>query len=147
MRKKEDIHGQIKMSFGMIFSIILIIVFLAFAFFAIKKFLNFQSSVKILQFVDDLQTDVEKMWKSPHGSYSGGYSLPLRVTSVCFVDDDYENLIFNSKEYIEGRHIEHIDMEKTLEGRDSLCFSNVNGEVIIIIKKDYEDALVTLAVE
>jgi len=39
-------RGQLKLSFGMIFSIILIIVFLGFAFFGIQKFMDYQKSIQ-----------------------------------------------------------------------------------------------------
>lgn len=136
--------AQLNLSFGMIFSIILIIAFLAFAFYAIYKFLDFQNSAKILQFSRDFQDDIDRMWKSVQGSYEAEYSLPQKVEAVCIVNNEYENMIFQSKNYIDGRKIEHIDMAKTLGGSKSLCFENVRGKVRMIIKKNYEDSLVTI---
>ncbi len=49
-----------KLSFGMIFSIILIIVFLSFAFYAIKIFLNMQTTMQVGKFVEELRNDVDK---------------------------------------------------------------------------------------
>jgi uncharacterized protein (UPF0333 family) len=64
MKKRSDnsIHSmsknkkaQLKISFGMIFSIILVISFLAFGFFAIQKFLGIQENIIMKKFVDDFQ--------------------------------------------------------------------------------------------
>ena len=138
-------RGQLKISFGMIFSIVLIIVFLAFAFYAVKKLIEFQDNIKVNQFGDDLQKDIDNLWRSSQGDYDREYRVPNKVVSVCIVDDDYENLIFTAEEYIQGKNIKNVDIEKTLENKDSLCFNNVNGKVIINFKKDYGDALVTLS--
>ncbi len=99
--------AQMKLSFGMIFSIILIIIFIAFAFYAILKFLDLQDSIKTAQFSDDLQYDINKMWKSSQGSQPREYLLPSKIKSVCFVEDKYENenLIFHSDKFVEGKKI------------------------------------------
>lgn len=141
LRKKK---AQMKLSFGMIFSIILIIIFISFAFYAILKFLDLQDSVKIAQFGDDLQSDIDKMWRGAQGEREVDYSLPTKITSVCFKDDEYGNMVFRSDKFIEGRKIEHIDFEKTLAGEDSFCIENINGKIKMILKKEYGDALVTI---
>ena len=50
-----------KLSFGMIFSIILIIAFLALAFYGIKTMLDTQNEIKLKQFYDNLEADIEDM--------------------------------------------------------------------------------------
>jgi len=141
LRKKR---AQMKLSFGMIFSIILIIIFIAVAIYAILKFLGIQDSVKIAQFEDDLQSDIDKMWKGSQGSQEVEYSLPAKIKSVCFKDDEYENLVFRADKFIEGIKINHIDIEKTLAGEDSFCIDNVNRKLKMRIKKEYGEALVTI---
>ena len=66
MQKK----GQMKISFGMIFSIILIVVFIAVAVYAIIKFLDVQHTIQIESFKKDLQDDINDTWRS---SGSGTY--------------------------------------------------------------------------
>ena len=61
-------RGQMKLSFGMIFSIILIIIFISFAFYAIQKFLSIQNSVQVGKFVNEFQQNVDKIWKGSQGS-------------------------------------------------------------------------------
>lgn len=144
--------GQMQLSFGMIFSIILIIAFIAFSIYAIKKFLDFQNFIKIEQFADDLQKDIDDMWKSSQGSYEAEYSLPTKVNAVCFKipipEDDYENLYFDSERIIPGKKIEHVNINKTLDAageEEFVCFENIKGKVKMILQKDYDEVLVTIS--
>lgn len=143
-RRCKKTHGQMKLSFGMIFSIILIIIFLAFAFYGIKEFLDMQTTIQIGQFVEDLQADVDKMWKGSQGSQEVIYMLPKKIDEVCFTDDEYENLYFVSSDYMEGRQIEHINIEKITEQENPFCIKNIDGKVKMIIKKDYGENLVVI---
>ncbi len=144
MKGCELKRGQMKLSFGMIFSIILIVIFIAFAFYAIKTFLGIQDEMKIGQFVNGLQSDVDKMWKGSQGSQEVEYLLPSKIESVCFKDDEYENLIFRSDDFIGGKEIKHINITKITEAENPFCIENVKGKVKMIIKKDYGEALVEI---
>jgi len=156
-------NGQVKLSFGMIFSIILIIVFIAFAFFAIQKFLSLGEIISVGKFADNIQSDIDKLWKSSQGSQELGYSLPKEIEWVCFAnlseleqgayanEDFYgefkkyftdENLFFypiGSTE-LNGLEIEHIDFSD-----NPICFEN-DGNVKIFLKKDFGEALVSVAI-
>ena len=46
-------NGQATISFGMVFSIIMIIIFISFAFYAIQKFLDLQNSAQVGKFGSD----------------------------------------------------------------------------------------------
>ena len=156
-----------KLSFGMIFSIILILAFLAFTVYAIRKFLGIQTSVQIGKFGDDLQTDVDKMWRGSQGSEVQKYHLPKKIEKVCFVNFDnqakgpdgglysqlnmgysgYENMIFypvGSGEGLDGKQILHIDVEKITAADNPFCVDNTDGEVKMTIKMSPGDALVTI---
>ena len=89
-REKWLRNGQVEMSFGMIFSIILIVIFLVVAFYAIKTFFNIQNSTKESLFVNDFQVDIDRIWKSTEGSDKISYVLPSGISDVCFVDFDIE---------------------------------------------------------
>jgi hypothetical protein len=141
---KKSCKAQVALSFGMIFSIVLIIIFLGFGFYAIKKMLDLQSSVQVEKFLSDLQSDVDKMWKSVQGSQSVTYSLPTKITSICFQEDEFENLKFNSKTLIKGTNIENIDIETTLEDENPFCIQNVKGKVNFKLVKGYGKTLVTI---
>jgi len=164
-RKRK--RAQMKLSFGMIFSIILIIVFIVFAFFAIKKFLEIQDAIKIGQFIDKLQSDVDKIWRSNQGTQEQEYSLPSKIGAVCFVDysssgrgqnqnyyqklkqvyDSGENLIFypvGSGSGLDSFEIMHIDLEKITNSENPFCIENKDRKIRVIIEKDFGENLVKI---
>ncbi len=142
--KKRTRSGQIQMSFGMIFSIILIIVFLAAGFYAIKKFIDLQDTIKVETFLRDFQQDIDNMWKSVQGSQTRVYSLPTKITSVCLVDDEFENLRFTSAQIITGKKLSNLDIAKITADEDPFCIDNIKGKVSLIIVKDYGETLVSI---
>lgn len=139
-------RGQMKISFGMIFSIILIIIFLIIAFYAIQKFLDLQQNVQVNQFADSLKSDVDKMWRGSQGSQEFTYSLPSKTKSVCFAEDDFENLVVKDNEgaSLLRTTINHIDIKKILDGSDKFCLEIKKGKVSIILKKEYGQTLVNV---
>ena len=130
--------GQLKLSFGMIFSIILIIVFLFFAFYAINMILDFQGTASVGGFVNDLQKDVDKMWAGSGGSQGYEYSLSDDIDEVCF--DEESRISF--KPFGEGGEFEDRKIEH-LSPMSSFCVANVEG-VSIRIKKGDGEALVNI---
>ena len=140
-------RGQMQLSFGMIFSIILIIVFIAFAFYAIKKFLDFQEYSQIISFKEDLQNDIDSMWQSTQGSRPASYTLPRAIEQVCFKADSrifFEPL--GSGQGIDPFSVEHIDIDKVIlrAGGRSYCIENKKGKIKMTIKKDFGDSLVDI---
>jgi len=157
----------VKISFGMIVSIILIIAFISIAFYVIGKFLGLQKQIQTGQFLDDLQFDIDKIWKSSQGSQEKEYVLPSRIEKVCFVDfnfsekgqyfDKYnelqkayygeENLIFypvGSGEGLDSIVIEHINLEKLIEKNNPQCFVNTGGKIKLTMSMDFGDSLVII---
>ena len=59
-----DKKGQIDISFGMIFSIIIIIATVAIGFYVITYFLNLSSCTKVGLFWNSLNEEVDKAWNS-----------------------------------------------------------------------------------
>ena len=158
IRGEKSKKAQMKISFGIIFSIILIIAFIAFAVYAIILIVDVGDEGKIGIFLDSLQKDVNRLWKSSHASQVFTYDLPSEVEKVCFVQNDYKNLAFiprESSSFVEV-NITHFNLTKTFTvsfsnledvndgleplGR-GLCFEN-DGEINILLKKDYGDAQV-----
>lgn len=144
-------RGQLKISFGMIFSIILIIVFVAFAFYAIHKFLEIQRTAQIARFIDYLQKDINKMWEGPQGSDEEPYFIPKRIKEVCFrrVDDSESEveiyfLPSGSGETLDNTVIENVDARRLFSRTRTFCIEDLDGEVTIIIKKDFGETLVSL---
>jgi hypothetical protein len=140
--KSVNKKGQLDISFGMIFSIILIIIFLAFGFYAITKFLDFQQTIQISTFLNNFQNDVNTMWKSAQGSQTVTYQLPTKVKSVCFVNNEFENLKFTSDQIISGEKIDNIDVVKITETVSPFCIENVKGKLSMTIVKNFGEALV-----
>ena len=160
-------RGQTELSFGMIFSIILIICFLAFAFYAINNFLKLQKTMQVGKFHDELQGDIDKMWRASKGSQEYTYRLPSAVELVCIMDygstangkniKDYqdfkeeyygkENLFFypaGSSGKVSAIDIEHIEMDKTTGDDNPACFKVADGKVKLTLKKDFGETLVTI---
>ena len=165
--KSGDKLGQIKMSFGMIVSIILIIIFISVAFFAISKFLGLQKSVQVGQFKDKLQFDVDKIWKSSQGSQEIEYTVPSKIEKVCFVDynspeegedaliyDDLKKAYFGSENFIfypvgsgeglDSTVINHIDLDLITEEQNPFCLDNIGGKVKMTLSMDFGESLVKI---
>jgi len=165
--KRVDKRGQMKLSFGMIFSIILIIIFLVFTFYAIKTLLGMNENVTIGKFYDSLQDDVSKVWQASQGSQVEIYSLPGKIKKVCFVDYGNPGIGADSNEYDElsleasssknivflplgsgnsmsSGKINHIDLEQMTMQNNPLCFENKDGKVTINLEKTYGEQLVRL---
>jgi len=163
MQKK----GGIKLSFGMIFSIILIIIFIAFAFYAIQKFLQIQDAAKVGQFTNNLQSDIDSAWKGSQRSQKVEYSLPKKIEYVCFIDinsgrsgtnrnfyDELKHICYNdenmafypigSSQGIESKEIKHIDIEKITLDENPFCIKNIDGKAEMTIQKNFGEELVTI---
>lgn len=162
-KKKVDKRGQLKISFGMLFSIILIIIFLSFAFYAIQKFLELKDTTQVAKFENDLQGDVDKVWRGNQASRTREYILPTSIDFVCFIDypngggriyeelEQFfysdENLFFypiGSAQGRDSKRIKHIDLDKITQNENPFCIENVKGKVNLIIKKDFGEAEVTI---
>jgi hypothetical protein len=141
MNKKR---GQTQISFGMIFSIILIVVFIAFAIYGITKFLGVQKFAQVEKFKNDFQADINNMWKSTQGSQDVEYFIPKKIEQVCFAEGEFYNMYFIPSDY-DGYILKNIDFAKIniLSGK-KLCISTLNGKISMTIKKNYNENLVTI---
>ncbi len=165
--KRGDCRGQMKLSFGMIFSIFLIIIFLTFAFFAITKFMKIGSTAQIGSFKNSLQQDIDKMWKGSQGSDEFHYNLPSGIEYVCFMDYETdasgpkadfreefnsvyfggENLFFypvGSAEGLDSTEIKHVDMAELTGNENPYCVRIIDGRMNIRLTKNYGENLVQL---
>ena len=95
MRKR----GSISLSFGMIFSIIIIIAIIGVAFYAISYFLNLGKCTEISLFYQNFQKEVDKAWSSEITRESFIGNLPGGIKSVCFFDRDATGAIGVGEEY------------------------------------------------
>jgi hypothetical protein len=164
--KKKETKGQIELSFGMIFSIILIIIFLGFAFYAIKAFLGFQNNAKAGRFFDQVQSDTDRVWQSAQSSEQQDYVVPSYADLVCLIDfssgakgqksgiyselkktrSGSENVVFYPVKFtgFESKELKHLDISKITENENPFCLNASNGKVSLTLKKDFGEALVTI---
>lgn len=167
---KINKRGQMELSFGMIFSIILIIVFLSFAIYAIIKFLDFQDKIKITKFAGpkgDLQSDVTDVWNNYGNARSEEYYIPSKIKYVCFADFSYgargansgkldelkrysrsgQNLFFYPPEKTNGfesAKIEYLNMTQMTESENPYCIENKEGMIKLFIKKKFGENFVII---
>ena len=131
------------MSFGMIFSIILIVIFIASAFYGMNKIIDLQKKVQISSFLNDFQNDVERMQNTFDGEKPVSYVLPEKIEEICFVDRN-ENLRINGNKYSDAKNIEGINIEKTLDNKEELCIPNEDGRVNFNLEIVYGETTVTV---
>jgi hypothetical protein len=167
--KRSDIRGQatIELSFGMIFSIILIVIFLSVAGFVIFKFVDFGKGVDVNLFVDEFEREVEGVWRSSGSSIQRSWNIPEEIEFVCFADldapptirkDIYDeinrdvfverpNMFFwpvGSSGSTDAVFIEHLNISKITEFKNPNCIESIKGKVSFTIEKDFREALVTI---
>jgi hypothetical protein len=172
-RGSSNNKAQMKLPFGMIFSIILIVIFISFAFYAISKFLSMGNAVTIGKFVDNFQSDINKIWKSSQASQSFKYDVPSKIEKVCLIDysssvkgkpdiyeelkeiyyelrqgyNENENLFFypmSSSEGIDSLEIKNINLENITKEENPFCFNSKKGEIELVLKKRYDEILVRI---
>ena len=143
--------GALELSFGMIFSIILIAVFIAFAFFGIKSFLAVSEQVKYVGFVEDLQTDINNIYQSAQASNLVSYLLPSKITQICFENSGKRNLIFNTKDPdnhdFDVATINNLDLISMFPDELSppICLPVKDGNVSMRLSKGYGSNLVIIS--
>ena len=138
--------GAMELSFGMIFSVILIVIFLALAFYAIKKVLDTQNFIRINTAIDHLQEQIDDMHENSGGNYESPSeaTFPSSIKNVCFID--YNCGSTSSRGCLRGRGSSEIYSamedyfnddeniffypEKSSEGIDSMHIENINLEEI-----------------
>lgn len=150
--------GDLQISFGMIFSIILIIAFLGAAFYVIKIFLGLKNCAVQGAFIEDLQANIDKAWRSPETSSTISLNLPSSVDYVCFVDVDappkgrnsgaYNDVTIFNKNMIlypskcgglEGKNMNHINVTQITATHNPMCIETKDGKATLkIVKTLYE---------
>jgi len=140
-KKAQNVFG---LSFGVIFSILLIIFFIVVAFIAINAFLKTQKCTQIGIFIDDFEVEINKAWNSQSSSFEFQGTLPSNLDSVCFTSQEEKNLFLSpkAKACIPEYNIEHLDIEKITQSQDPYCIDINKGDIDIQIEKGFNDALV-----
>ena len=164
-KKAQQILG---MSFGVIFSILLIIFFIIIAGIVISHFLRVQDCTKTGIFIDNLKKDIDKTWNSQIDSHPFTGNLPGKIEYVCFADltksskGNFKDF-FGDFSLYEGReanlffypsasacempyqNILHIDMEKMVQNQNPFCIGVKSGKISIKVDKSLNNPLVRLS--
>jgi len=149
--------------FGVIFAILLIVVFIAIAFIAIGGFLDIGKSASVGLFYEELQKNVDNAWNGQSGEFDFEINLPKGVEEVCFANlsntitnnnekyrelrnyDLYEANIFlipaGEAQGMEWKLINHIDIDKITATKNPYC---VPVDRDLRIKKGFYDKLVII---
>ncbi|MEK6844535.1 MAG: hypothetical protein AABX83_03885 [Nanoarchaeota archaeon] len=92
-------RGQIDISFGMIFSIILIIAVVGVAFYVINNFIELKKCTEIGLFYDDLKKYTNEAWQSTIHKDTFKGTLPSGIDIACFGDLNQEPIAEYRQEY------------------------------------------------
>ena len=166
-KRSQEVFG---MSFGVIFSIILIVFILVVAGIAVNHFLGLKKCTQIGLFIEDIQKDIDTAWNSQKFTDESSYSLPSNLDYVCFANlsnslkggnleskvysdiSIYKlsngNMFFYPREkacnmpYID---VKHIDINEITSSRNPYCIPVKSGKITIKTEMEYNGGLVTLS--
>jgi hypothetical protein len=163
---KRGKKGALEMSFSMIFSVILIIAFVAAGFYVVKMFLTVKSCADTGTFYADLQTSITNAWKSPETSKTFNAVLPTDFTYACVINwsedtgrginaDMFNQLSVFEKNFVlwprgkackgfEGIDLAHIDLQQMTSDNNPFCIKVDKGKVSIKIEKTINENLVRI---
>lgn len=157
-------RGQFQISFGMIFSIIVIIAILGVAFYVLKNFLQTSQCAEIGLFYEGLKDHVDKAWQSTFHKDAFRGTLPRGIEFVCFGtaeqtpqrEDrdlhreltlrarDEENVFLAPREKACDASLASFSL-KHAKTEEFFCVPVIDHEIEIKTKKESVDALVTVS--
>ena len=164
MKKERTRKGQFQMSFGVIFSIILIIAFIFVAYIAIRHFLDLKDCTLVANFYDTLEGEIDNVWKSQSADQAFSSALPSGIGYVCFADMTkaernapsgvYQalrrNLVVRHNIFLypaksscglSSKEILHLDIQNITRNKNPYCIES-DGKVEFRLEKGFYDALV-----
>ena len=165
-------RGSIEISFGMIFSIIIIITLIGVVVYAITAFLDFGGSAQIGLFYEEFQKSVNEIWSSATTNRVIDFSVSNSVKFVCFgsiannIDAGRYNSQFKAlREFSSGFQQQNTNLflyppnkakdlaYKKIEKIDTSslgtfdCFEVIGGKVGIRLSKEEFESLVRVSHE
>ncbi|MEK6928854.1 MAG: hypothetical protein AABW65_02785 [Nanoarchaeota archaeon] len=161
MRKK----GQIQLSFGVIFSIIIVIATLAVAGYVLIKFVSIGKDATCKIFYSNLQSKIDNAWNEDVSSDVYTYELPKEIEKVCFgnhtavITDNKDRDAYNKiKEKARAEsNMAFYPLDKVCKDstftyqlkhvkiNEFFCVPVLNGEASVKIIKESREALVKIA--
>ena len=149
--------------FGMIFSIILVVVFVVIAFMAIGNFLDIGKSAGVGLFYTELQEAVDNSWRGQSSETIFKINLPNGIDTICFSnlsseiteETEYYNQIKNYDVYeantflippenaqqMQWKLINHLDIGEITKEKNPYCVSTNQD---LKLKKGFYDKLVLI---
>lgn len=166
-KRSQQLFG---MPFAVIFSIILIVIFLFVAFFAITIVLGWMKCINSGNFIEDLQDEIDRIWATDSFTpidEAFSRTLPDGIEYVCIADlskeptgsakekeiyvqlkrnANYESNLFffppkNVCAEVSSAKIGHISTPDT----NPYCFEAVDGKVNVKIERGYRDSLIKIS--
>ncbi|MBI2451817.1 hypothetical protein HYV50_01925 [Candidatus Pacearchaeota archaeon] len=155
------------MSFGSIFSIFIIAVIVAIAFYAISHFLNLNKCAQVGLFYNDLQKEIDKAWTSSIykdnfvGNLPQSGALRSGIKEVCFGNLNSASVteqekfsgftslknanifVFPPENACNGKSFSRV--LKNAEIRGFFCIALENGKIIVKLEKSPTEELVKLS--
>jgi hypothetical protein len=147
MIKKRN-KAQMKISFQLIFAVILIIFFIIFGFFGIKKFISIQEDIQSKKLVSDIQDEINNLNKNSRASQEKTFSVPKNVEQICFQNresDSEEPNIYSIPLGIVDGEISGVYWFNTNPGGEILCVEVENKKILLRFEKDYGENEVSLS--
>ena len=162
INKKAE--GAIGMSFGWMFSLILIVFFIFAAIYGIRAFLNMASCTKVGTFYESLQDKVDEAYRSSSSDFEMDVKIP-GINMICFANlseeitgssEAYEEIekyeIYGANTFLlptqkacdmPYKTIKHLNISKTTKSKNPLCF-DISEDGKIRITKEYYDKAITI---
>jgi hypothetical protein len=106
--------AQLQISFGMIFSIIIICVTLAVAIYVVVKFVDQGSNIECKTFSSELQVKLDKMWEAStklNDEFIG--SVTKKTTYICFGNIS-QNALTEEDKKIKEEIINYVDRKNNM---------------------------------
>lgn len=165
-KKGQQVLG---MSFGIIFSIILIVFFIIIAGIVIRSFLKTGDCAKIGIFIDSFESDIKKSWNAQFNSHTFKANLPSNIDYVCFANLSnsnkgefqeigfelglFEGRIANIFFYPSGKAceipyymIKHLDIGRITRTNNPNCVVVDSGKIDINVEKGLNDRFVNVKI-
>ena len=155
--------GQLEISFGMIFSIIIIIFTIGVAFYVISHFVKINNCAQTGIFYQDLQENIDKAWQEDRtqGTFTG--KIPGSIEQVCFGNftQTYDVKDGEEFDYLKRYRNENVNLflyppvsacgndlatynVKHAGTQKFFCITPKNGEISLKITKEVSDILVDI---
>ncbi len=130
-----------KISFNLIFAIILIVVFIMVGVFGVKKFIQVNNDLEAANFQSAVQEEINELLGEPGGSQQESFEVPKSVEEICFENQptgSNESNFYSVPEGIIQDVLDGVDWSNTNPGGDKLCIPVENGEVSFLFQRTKE---------